>query len=117
MRAADELGCRARRAVGEAGHTRGLSPVRRIERRRVDRLRGRVLVIGLSFALGALVATALIARANRFDDLQPVDSMTKGEAAAVSTSGPSTRELSLPVVPRVLTVEQVPPSMADSIAS
>ena len=35
--------------------------MRRIDRRRLDRLRRRVLVIGLSFALGALVATALIA--------------------------------------------------------
>ena len=74
--------------MGEAGHTRGLPPVRRIERRRLERLRSRMLVIGLSFALGALVATALIARANRFDDLQPVDSTTAGDPAAVSTSGP-----------------------------
>ena len=95
--------------MGEAGHTRGIPSVRRIERRRVNRLRSRVLVIGLSFALGALVATALIARAHRFDDLQPVDSTTEGEPAAVSTSGPSATDLASPVViPRALAVEAVP---------
>ena len=104
--------------MGEAGHTRGIPSVRRIERRRVERLRSRVLVIGLSFALGALVATALIARAHRFDDLQPVDSATDGGPAAVTTSGPLTRELSSPaVLPRALAVEAAPPSMADSISS
>ena len=87
--------------MGEAGHARGNPPVRRIDRRRVDRLRGRVLVIGLSFALGALTATALIARANRLDDLQPV-----------------TKEFSSPaVIPRALAVQAAPPSMVESISS
>ena len=104
--------------MGEAGHTRGLPPVRRIERRRVERLRSRMLVIGLSFALGALVATALIARAHRFDDPRPVDSRTGGEPAGVSTSGPSATELSSPAVnPRALAVEAAPPTIADSISS
>src|ERR1700704_2177894 len=104
--------------MGEAGPAGVIPSVRRIERRRVDRLRSRVLVIGLSFALGALVATALIARAHRFDDLQPVDSTREGEPAAVSTSGPSATGLSSPaVIPPALAVKAAPPSMADSIAS
>jgi murein DD-endopeptidase MepM/ murein hydrolase activator NlpD len=104
--------------MGEAGHTRGIPSVRRIDRRRVDRLRGRVLVIGLSFALGALAATALIARANRLDDLQRVDS-TRGDAPApVSTSRPVTKALSSPaVIPRALAVQAAPPSMVESISS
>ena len=93
--------------MGEAWHARGIPSVRRIDRRRVDRLRSRVLVIGLSFALGALAATALIARANRFEDLQPVDSAREGEPAPVSTSGPVTKELS----------SAASPSMVESISS
>ena len=91
--------------------------MRRIDRTRLDRLRGRVLVIGLGFALGALVATVLIARLHRFDTVvdtvQPVDSSTDVETAAVSTSGPS----ELVVIPRALAVEAAPPPMAVSIAS
>ena len=94
--------------MGETGHASGIPSVRRIDRRRLDRLRSRVLVIGLSFALGALAATALIARANRLDDLQPVDPTTEGEPAPVSTSGPVTKELQ---------VEAAPPSMVESISS
>lgn len=104
--------------MGETGHARGIPSVRRIDRRRVDRLRGRVLVVGLSFALGALTATALIARANRFEDRQPLNSATEGEPAPVSTSGPVTQEPSSPaVIPRALAVEAAPPSMVESISS
>jgi peptidoglycan LD-endopeptidase LytH len=103
--------------MGEAGHARGIPPVRRIDRRRVDRLRGRVIVIGLSFALGALAATALIARANRLNDLQLVDP-TGGKPAPVSTSGPVAKELPSPaVIPRALAVQAAPPSMVQSISS
>jgi murein DD-endopeptidase MepM/ murein hydrolase activator NlpD len=91
--------------------------MRRIDRRRLDRLRSRVDVIGLSFALGALVATAVIARTHRFDDRRPVDLTTDREPASVSTSRPSTTEPSSPVViPRALAVEAAPPPMAESIA-
>ena len=104
--------------MGETGHASGIPSVRRIDRRRLDRLRSRVLVIGLSFALGALAATALIARANRLEDLQPVDSARGGEPAPASTRGPVTRELSSPgVIPRALAVEAAPPSMVESISS
>jgi murein DD-endopeptidase MepM/ murein hydrolase activator NlpD len=104
--------------MGETGNARGIPPVRRIDRRRVDRLRSRMLVVGLSFALGALVATVLIARTNRLDGLQPVDSTIEGEPAAVSTRGPSRTEPSSPIiVPRALAVEAAPPPMAKSVSA
>jgi len=87
--------------------------VRRIDRRQFERLRRRVLVVGLSFALGALVAIALIARVHRFDDLQPVDSSSDPDLAPVSTNGPP-----LPaVVRRALAIEAAPPPMVESISS
>lgn len=103
--------------MGETGHPRGIPSVRRIDRRRVDRLRGRVVVIGLSFALGALAATALIARANRLAHLQLVDSTAEVEPAPVSTSGPVPRQPSPAVIPRALAVQAAPPSMVEAVSS
>jgi murein DD-endopeptidase MepM/ murein hydrolase activator NlpD len=91
--------------------------MRRIDRRRVERLLGRVRVVGLSFALGALVATVLIARASRFDDLQPIDVTRNGEPEPVSTSGPvATGPASLAVAPRAPALEAAPPAMAESLS-
>jgi len=87
--------------------------MRRIDRRRLDRLRRRVVVIGLSFALGALVATALIARVHRVDEAQPVDFATGAEPAPVPTAGAA----SAAVIPRALAIEAAPPPMAESISS
>lgn len=91
--------------------------MRRIDRRRLERLRNRVVVVGLSFALGALVATILTARASRFDDPQPVDS-TSEEPDRVSTGGSlATLPLSSNGAPRALALEAAPPSMTESISS
>jgi murein DD-endopeptidase MepM/ murein hydrolase activator NlpD len=87
--------------------------MRRIDRRRLDRLRQRVVVIGLSFALGALVATALIARVHRFDGAPPVHSATGAEPGPVPTAGTA----SAAVIPRALAIEAAPPPMAESISS
>jgi peptidoglycan LD-endopeptidase LytH len=80
--------------------------MRRIDRRRVERLRRRVLSIGLSFAVGALAASALIARN---DTLAPTV-----ESAAVATSG-----ISVPaaVVPRALAIEAAPAPIGDAIGA
>jgi murein DD-endopeptidase MepM/ murein hydrolase activator NlpD len=87
--------------------------MRRIDRRRLDRLRSRVTVIGLSFALGALVATALIARVHRLDGAPPVPSATGTEPGPVPTAGTA----SAAVIPRALAIEAAPPPMAESISS
>ena len=81
--------------------------MRRIDRRRVERLRRRVIGAGLSFAIGALVATLLIARLNKpaADAIEP---------AAVATSGVSTP--STPA-PRALAIEAAPMPMADAITT
>jgi murein DD-endopeptidase MepM/ murein hydrolase activator NlpD len=77
--------------------------MRRIDRRRVERLRGRVMAAGLNFALGALVATFLIDRLERPD--------IKTDPAAVTTTGTSS---STPA-PRSMAIEAAPPPMADAI--
>lgn len=77
--------------------------MRRIDRRRVERMRRRVVSAGLSFALGALVASVLI---DRLDG--PV---VPTEPSAVATTGTS----SPTVAPRATAIEAAPPSMADAI--
>jgi len=87
--------------------------MRRVDRRRLERIRRRVAATGLSFAIGALVATLLTYRLN-----QPV--IANGPAA-VATSGGSwsatatsiDNSSSVSVVPRALAVEAAPPSMAE----
>lgn len=54
-------------AGGDAGHL----PVKRIERRRVMRLQRIAVTVGLSFALGALVDTALTWRLHEFEFAEP----------------------------------------------
>jgi murein DD-endopeptidase MepM/ murein hydrolase activator NlpD len=90
--------------------------MRRVDRRRVERLRRRVTSIGVSFAVGALVATLLIHRldtAGPKADLkvrlyEPVASAAS-ERDTAATSGSSEPA----VVPsRAMTIEAAPPSMS-----
>jgi murein DD-endopeptidase MepM/ murein hydrolase activator NlpD len=109
--------------------------MRRIDRRRLDRWRSRVGVVGLSFAVGALVAAALIARLDRNDrNDSSLDAAVTGvttaaptpagallaapaptieaTAAPVPTTGsPSTEEF-----PRMLAIEAAPPPAAESLS-
>ena len=64
--------------------------MKRFERRRVERLRRSALMIGLSFALGALVDTALTWRLHEFD-LGGGESAAAVGAAPVNTSAGSAR--------------------------
>ena len=77
--------------------------MRRIDRKRVERLRRRVVSIGLSFAVGALAAAALIAH-----NEAPVP---RAEPAVVATSG-----VSLPdtVVPRATAIQAAPVSIGEA---
>jgi murein DD-endopeptidase MepM/ murein hydrolase activator NlpD len=81
--------------------------MRRIDRRRVERLRRRVITIGLSFALGALVSALLIAR------LQPPEPPI--EPPAIGTTGDA--DPSSASEPRAPAVEAAPPPMAEAIAN
>jgi len=86
--------------------------MRRIDRRRVERLRRRVLTVGLSFAAGALAATALIAH-----NETPARAI---EPAVVATSGVSLDEAAAPhetVAPRTAAIEAAPPPISDAIAA
>ncbi len=90
--------------------------MRRIDRRRVERFRRRVIGTGLSFALGALVATLLIAR--QTDVANPdvhlhADHVTS-EPGSVATAGSAA---SSTVAPRSLAIEAAPPPMAEAIAT
>ena len=107
--------------------------MRRIDRRRVERLRRRVVGSGLSFALGALVATWAIdhvrqadlpasAREARYGVVSPKPSEggnvglhvpSETTPAPVATGGTAP---SLTVAPRALAVEAAPPPMADAVA-
>jgi murein DD-endopeptidase MepM/ murein hydrolase activator NlpD len=86
--------------------------VRRVDRRRVERLRGRLVAAALSFALGALVATALDGRLHRFDNLASVSDGAEPEPAPVSTSGPPAPTS----IPRALAVEAAPPPTTESVS-
>jgi murein DD-endopeptidase MepM/ murein hydrolase activator NlpD len=94
--------------------------MRRIDRRRVERLRRRVAGVGLSFALGALVATWAIDHVQQadlkaglsYDDHAITDRAATG-SAAVATAGTAP---SPAVAPRALAIEAAPPPMADAVA-
>jgi peptidoglycan LD-endopeptidase LytH len=80
--------------------------MRRIDRRRVERLRRRVITIGLSFALGALVATLLADRRQQPDELvEPSPTGTTGDEPASA------------VAPRSPAVEAAPLPMAEAISA
>jgi murein DD-endopeptidase MepM/ murein hydrolase activator NlpD len=77
--------------------------MRRIDRRRLERLRRRVITIGLSFSLGALVATLLEDRLQERNKLvEPAPTGTAGDGAAS-------------VAPRSPAVEAAPPPMAEAV--
>jgi len=80
--------------------------MRRIDRKRVERLRRRVVSIGLSFAVGALAAAALIAH-----NEAPVP---RAEPAAVATSGVSLADT---VVPRATAIQAAPAPIGDATAA
>jgi len=78
--------------------------MRRVDRRRVERVRRLVTTIGVSFAMGALVATFLIERPQR--------SEARTDPAAVATTG---RDAPAVAPARALAIEAAPPSMAAAV--
>ncbi len=69
--------------------------MKRVERRRVERVRRIALTIGLSFALGALVDTALTWRLHEFDAGTTVafsEPASPVDAVAAATSAPAANE-------------------------
>ena len=97
MRPADELGRRARGAVGQARNQGGVSSMRRIDRRRAERLRRRIVNFGVSFTLGALVATLLTDRLYRQPGLHPMEpapTATSGDAESIHRRAACTRDRS-----------------------
>src|SRR5689334_22045103 len=80
--------------------------MRRIDRRRTERLRRRVITAGLSFALGALAATLLGQRA--------AERVSAGgfEPAPIATTGAAPSSAPEPSTP---TVASAPPSMTEAI--
>ena len=84
--------------------------MRRVDRRRAERFRARVLTVGLSFAVGALAATAFIAHHER-----PARAV---EPAIVATSGVSSPETAVAretVVPRSTAIEAAPLPLGDAM--
>ena len=77
--------------------------MRRVDRRRVERLRRRVATIGVSFASGALAATLLIDRLDR-----PV---VQTEPVAIATAGTT----SPAATPRATAIEAAPLSLGGAI--
>jgi len=89
--------------------------MRRIDRRRVERFRRRVIGTGLSFTLGALVATLLIARQNDMANLDVhLHTDHVSEPGSVATAGSAA---SSTVAPRSLAIEAAPPPMSEAIAT
>jgi len=87
--------------------------MRRTDRRRVERLRRRVVGAGLSFALGALVATWAIDHVRQADLHVGLYIPSETTPAPVATGGTAP---SLAVAPRALAVEAAPLPMADAVA-
>ena len=83
--------------------------MRRIDRRRVERLRRRVIKLGLSFALGALVATLLTNRLHT----TPAP-LSSSEPAPIATTGAAEWSTA---PPRAAAIEASPPSMNDAIGA
>jgi murein DD-endopeptidase MepM/ murein hydrolase activator NlpD len=93
--------------------------MRRIDRRKVERLRKRVISVGLTFALGALTATLLSDRLDRrvvhsettAAATLPAPTRTTATAGTVATTGRSTPA----EAPRATAIEAAPPSVADAV--
>jgi len=82
--------------------------MRRIDRRRRERLRRGVVNFGVSFALGALVATLLTDRVQRQRTSQPAEPSPIATTGEIESSGGA---------PRAPAVEAAAPSMTESIGS
>ena len=93
--------------------------MRRIDRRKVERLRKRVISVGLTFALGALTATLLSDRLDRrvvhgettAAATLAAPTRTTATAGTVATTGRSTPA----EAPRATAIEAAPPSVADAV--
>ena len=83
--------------------------MRRIDRRRVERLRRRVINFGLSFALGALVASLLTNRLHT-----TAAPLSSSEPAPIATTGPAE---SSTAPPRAPAIEAAPLSMSDAVGA
>jgi peptidoglycan LD-endopeptidase LytH len=86
--------------------------MRRIDRRRVERLRRRVVSIGLSFAVGALAATALIAHNGK-----PVPAAEPAVVATTGVSSPEAPVAKATIVPRSAAIEAAPAPLGDAITA
>ena len=82
--------------------------MRRIDRRRRERLRRGVVNFGVTFALGALVATLLTDRVQRQRTSQPAEPSPIATTGEIESSGGA---------PRAPAVEAAAPSMTESIGS
>ena len=82
--------------------------MRRIDRRRRERLRRRVVNFGFTFALGALVATLLTDRLQRRETSPPIGPLP------IATTGDTESSTGAPRAPAV---EAAAPSMADAIGA
>jgi peptidoglycan LD-endopeptidase LytH len=86
--------------------------MRRIDRRRVERLRRGVLSIGLSFAVGALAATALIAHNGK-----PVPAAEPAVVATTGVSSPEAPVAKATIAPRSAAIEAAPVPLGDAITA
>jgi murein DD-endopeptidase MepM/ murein hydrolase activator NlpD len=82
--------------------------MRRIDRRRRERLRSRVVNFGFTFALGALVATLLTDRVQRLRPSQAAEPLPIATTGAIESPG---------APPRAPAIEAAPPSMAEAIGA
>jgi peptidoglycan LD-endopeptidase LytH len=71
--------------------------MRRVERRRVERIRRAAITVGLSFALGALIDTALTWRLHEFDLDEAV--ATSGDETSAAVPGDATAGEAAPPAP------------------
>ena len=82
--------------------------MRRIDRRRRERLRSRVVNFGFTFALGALVATLLTDRVQRLRPSQAAEPLPIATTGDIASPG---------APPRAPAIEAAPPSMAEAIGA
>src|SRR4030095_10956746 len=94
--------------VGQGRNPGGVSRMRRIDRRRRERLRRGVVNFGVTFALGALIATLLTDRVQRQRTSQPAEPLPIATTGDIESSGRA---------PRATAVEAAAPSMTEAIGS
>jgi murein DD-endopeptidase MepM/ murein hydrolase activator NlpD len=91
--------------------------MRRIDRRRMERVRSRVLTMGLAFAVGALVATALIAHNDKPAEAAEPGPVATSGISSVATSGISSVAAAATVAPRSAAIEAAPMPISDAIGA